>query len=112
MEPIEPDVTIAFYPNLRFPFIQSPWEAISEGEQGGDTDDEPSQEQRPTNGRAPVDIFTLIVLVDTQNLKDCHPYTGEGPALIMRTTRWQLEDFCTELKAEYHFLESNRNVGE
>jgi hypothetical protein len=104
-QPIEPDVTIGFYPNLYFPFLKSHWVPVPKDEEDVGPDEKPLHEEVPENDGASHDIFTLIVLIDTQNLKDCHPYTGEGPALIMQVRRQDLEAFCVALKEEYCALE-------
>ncbi len=58
-EPIEPDVKIAIYPDMYFPFLKDKLDST------GSTDT--SNEE----------LFTVMVFMDTYNFKDCSSYSLE-----------------------------------
>ena len=101
-EPLDPDITIGIYPDQDFPFLCfsqdkhiSPErnEAGSLGNQGeGDVEN---------NDEEDISGFTLIVAVDLYNFRGSRAYYGEYVALIMTTTRQDLERFTKELREEY-----------
>ena len=99
-EPLDPDVTIAIYPEMFFPFLRSKFEILYESE-----DFKQSREQREKRkqetGKLPDDPINLIVFIDAYNFENSDAYSGEGPALIMCPDRSALEFFCSELKQEY-----------
>jgi hypothetical protein len=111
-QPLEPDVTIAIYPGMDFPFLESHWQPVEEDDAcqqvaGDEAQREPASDDEPQD-----DWVTLIVVVDTYNLKDARSYSGEGLALIMRPTRQELEVFCADLKREYQDFAEKYKVNE
>ncbi len=111
-QPIEPDVTVAFYPNMEFPFLESHWQWVEEDDESRQTEEAAEQHKPIAEDAPPDDWITLIVAVDTYNLKDSHGYSGEGLALIICPTRQQLEEFCAELKREYQEFVEKYKVNE
>ena len=86
--PLEPDITVAFYPKMAFPFIytaRTPWGGAEVGEENP----------------APEDSINVIAMVDRYNLQGGFMYHGCGPALILMVSRQQLTDFLVELREEY-----------
>jgi hypothetical protein len=112
-QPIEPDVTVALYPQMDFPFLESHWQRVEEGDENQQTEED-TERNRPIieDDLPPDDWITLIAAVDTYNLKDSRGYSGEGLALIMCPTRQQLEEFCAELKREYQEFVEKYKVNE
>ncbi len=91
-QPIEPDITIAIYPYMGFPFgIKSHWEFIYERDRK--LEEEIKQE-----------CFTLIILIDAYNFKDSGAYCDNGVSLHLLVKKKRLEAFVAELEAEYKNL--------
>ncbi len=111
-EPIEPEVTIAFYPEMHFPFIESHWERVYESDPMKVRREEREQQKQESGGILPDDDITVAVMVDTYNFIDEGGYSGDGVALILHPTRQQLEVFCAELEREYEALEKPKMVEE
>ena len=82
-EPIEPDVKIAIYPDMYFPFLKE--KLVS-----NDAIDISKEE-----------LFTIMVFMDTYNFIDCNSYSSEGVSLNLIVRRKDLEEFVTELESEY-----------
>jgi len=93
-QPIEPDITIAIYPYMDFPFgIKSHLEFVNE-------EDRKVYEEIHAKG----DCFTIITLIDTYNFKDSGAYSGNGISLHLIAKRERLEKFVTDLEFEYQNL--------
>jgi len=84
LEPIEPDVKVAIYPDNYFPFLKDKFISVDET----DTNEE--------------GWFTVMVFMDTYNLKDCLSYSSEGISLNLIIRRKDLEEFVTDLETEYN----------
>jgi hypothetical protein len=95
-EPLEPDVTIAIYPNTFFPFLKSHWTLID--------DDKEKQIENEIQERFEDDLFTVITFIDSYGFKDEESYSGEGISLHMIVRREDLEKFVTDLETEYYKL--------
>jgi hypothetical protein len=99
-QPLEPDVIIAIYPEMYFPFLETKLEVLYESE-----DFRQKREQREKRkqeaGKLPDDPITFIIFVDAYNFENSDAYSGQGPALIMCLNRSEIEAFCSELKKEY-----------
>lgn len=98
-EPVEPDVKIAIYPEMFFPFLKSHWILIDEGT---NEEIEQRENEKKEEGKHPEDLFTIIIFIDSYNFKNCEYYSGEGISLHMIITRKDLEKFVTELETEYN----------
>lgn len=92
-EPVEPDIVIAIYPDIYFPFMKSHWTLVYEG-------DRKLEEMEPEKGKC----FTIITLIDSYNFKDSGAYSGSGISLNMIVKREDLENFVTALESEYKNL--------
>lgn len=94
-QPIEPDITIAIYPFMDFPFgIKSHWEFVNE------EDRKLHEEMQQARG----ECFTIIALADVYNFKDSGAYSGNGISLHLITKRERLEKFAADLESEYKDL--------
>jgi hypothetical protein len=78
-EPVDPDITVALYPDDYFPFLTTPY----------------AEKQRQ-----PGDYFTLIILANVYNFKGEDAYGGQGLALHMVSARHELEAFTDQLEKE------------
>jgi hypothetical protein len=96
-QPIEPDVTLAIYPEMEFPFLESHWQPVAESDEDRQVEENREQGEQAVEGKLPDDWITLIAAVDTYNFKGSRAYSGEGLALIMCPTRQELEQFCADL---------------
>lgn len=94
-EPVEPDVLIAIYPEMFFPFVKSHWILIEDGEL------KQIEKEKQEKGKSPDDLFTIITFFDTFNFKNCGAYSGQGISMHMIVKRKYLEKFVTELETEY-----------
>jgi hypothetical protein len=95
-EPLEPDVTMAIYPNKFFPFLKCHWTLI-------DNDKEEQIENEIREIRED-DLFTIITFIDSYGFKDETSYSGEGISLHMTVRREDLEKFVSDLEIEYNNL--------
>lgn len=97
-EPVEPDIVIAIYPDMYFPFMKSHWTLIYEG-------DRKQEEMEPEKGNC----FTIITFIDSYNFKDAGAYSGKGISLHLIVEREGLENFVTELESEFKSLKLEHN---
>jgi len=97
-EPVEPDIVIAIYPDMYFPFMKSHWTLVYEG-------DRKQEEMESENGNC----FTIITFIDSYNFKDAGAYSGSGISLHLIVKREALENFVTELETEYKSLKFEHN---
>jgi hypothetical protein len=108
-QPLEPDVIIAIYPEMFFPFLETKLEILYESE-GFRQQREQREKRKQEIGKLPDDPITLIVFVDVYNFEHSEAYTGEGPALIMCPNRSEMEAFCAELKQEYLYFQRKYKI--
>jgi hypothetical protein len=95
--PDEPDVTLAFYPGVVFPFIDMDVSRPSGNISGMHSDDLP---------------IAVIAMIDSYNFGFEFAYQGLGPALILHVRRPVLEAFHDDLQAELEaFLEEYGPLG-
>ena len=110
-EPWEPDIIVAIYPNMYFPFLRSHWQVVYERE-----DLKEARQQREIEKfireKLPDDLFQLICFIDVQNFKDGGGYPGDGIALHLKVYRKDLEQFFTDLSREYEEFKKQYKVGE
>lgn len=104
-EPFDPDVVIAIYPEMRFPFMKSHheliWMSLKMKKRV-----ERREREKLEKGKLPDDPITLICFIDAYNFRNTTAYYGSGIALHLTVERKDLEAFCLELKKEYaHFKE-------
>lgn len=98
-EPVDPDVLIAVYPEMFFPFIKSHWIAIESREL------KQIEKEKPAKCNNPDDLFTIITFIDTYNFKNSGAYSDQGISMHMIVKRKDLEKFVTDLETEYKNLE-------
>jgi len=96
-EPVEPDIVIAIYPDMYFPFMKSHWVSIDDGEMKQVEMEKTEKSKRP-------DLFTVIAFIDTYNFENSGAYSGQGISLHMVVKRKDLETFITDLESEYKNL--------
>jgi hypothetical protein len=104
-EPYEPDVILAIYPEMHFPFLRSHYQVIWKNSR---TKEEVERRERKKleQGKLPDDPITLICFIDAYNFRNTRTYCESGVALHLTVERKDLELFCLELKKEYaHFKE-------
>jgi hypothetical protein len=102
-QPLEPDIVLAIYPEIYFPFLPPKWELVSESEKISRMR-ETHQLVKDLAGQLPDDPFTVITLIDAYNFGDTSGYSGVGPALILHASRWQVKNFCDQLQGEYELF--------
>lgn len=95
-EPIEPDIKVAIYPDMYFPFLKDKWILIEDGE---------IKQKEEKDLKNPDDLFTIITFIDAYNFKNCGAYSGSGISLHQIINRSDLEKFVDELEKEYSNLE-------
>ena len=99
-EPIDPDVILAIYPEMDFPFIKPHHEVIWMSLKVKEKI-ERRQREKQEKGKLPDDWITLICFIDAYNFQNSGAYYDSGIALHMLVERKDLEAFCLELKREY-----------
>lgn len=101
-EPIEPDVVVAIYPHMIFPFMPTKWKLVSVSQSYLESVENHEILREAAGGRLATDPFTIIVFVDIYNFgEESGGYKGDGPALIMCPSRYELMQFMLELRQEY-----------
>jgi hypothetical protein len=101
-EPIEPDFTLAIYPNMAFPFMESRYERIYTSERALQEERQHEQARVAAGGKLPDDYFTIILRIDLYNFGDEIAYAGEGPALIMMPQRKEVRKFLEDYEQEFY----------
>lgn len=110
-QPTEPDVTIAFFPGMQFPFIPG-WRNPAGWDEGTPAAREGRQRRKAARkGLLPDDRFTMIVFVDSYNWPGSS-YSNTGFALHMTPTRKELATFYYALKNEYDEFVVRENLEE
>lgn len=99
-ESLDPDVTIAIYPEQHFPFLKSKWKLVSESEEVKKKRIKREME-KAEKGSLPDDYIDIILFFDVYNFKDASAYYGDGICLKMTVTRAQVSRFYEDLKEEY-----------
>jgi hypothetical protein len=99
--PTDPDIILAIYPKMIFPFMPSNLELVWASDESIQQAEDHELIREVAGGRLPDDFFTLILMVDIYNYGEEHGYYGEGPALIMMPRRHELRTFLDELQTEY-----------
>lgn len=111
-QPIEPDIVVGFYPDAYFPFMPSHSKIIYEAEHVKTEALAREKQKRENGGKLPDDTITMVAMVDSYNFKDCVAYEGQGPAFIMTPSRENLEQFLSDLKAEWKLFEVEQRLEE
>jgi hypothetical protein len=101
-QPIEPDFTLAIYPNMAFPFMESRYERIYTSERALEEERQRAQAREAAGGKLSDDYFTIILMIDLYNFGDEIAYAGEGPALIMMPQRKEVQKFLEDYDQELH----------
>lgn len=104
-EPVEPDIIMAIYPDIFFPFLKSHWVLV---EKDGEKYIGADRKDSDNNSRNSNDLFTVITFVDSYGFKGSDSYSGEGMSLHIITTRKDLEKFVTDLEIEHNDFMKNR----
>lgn len=99
-EPLEPDVIIAIYPSVFFPFLKSHWTLVDNSGEEQIEKDVANEIQNISED----DLFTIITFIDSYSFKDEKSYSGEGISLHIIVTRKDLEKFVSDLEIEYNNL--------
>ena len=110
-EPIDPDIIVAIYPEMYFPFQRSHYTLIHESEDYKKKRGE-REKLKKELGSLPDDSFTIIVFIDAYNFKNSDAYYGEGISLHLIVDRVTLENFNSELSREYSEFKEKYKVDE
>lgn len=110
-EPIEPDVIIAIYPEMFFPFLGGKGEPMWQSDEIR-RKSENRAVLKAEKGVLPDDIITLICCVDSYAFKDSGHYCGNGISLHLIVKRHEIEKFYEELKTEYFAFKKRFKVDE
>jgi hypothetical protein len=70
------------------------------------------QRKEQNGGKLPDDIITMMAMVDCYNFKGCKAYEGQGPALVLTTTRRKWEKFRKELESEWERFKIEQRLDE
>jgi len=97
-EPLEPDVTLAFYPGKFFPFIDETEIASVR------SDNNTELNKCNSNTAIYEDLITVITMIDEYNFQGSKAFSGDGIALILTCKKQDLTDFLKQLKQEYSVL--------
>ncbi len=108
-EPLEPDIIVAVYPGMYFPFLPSHMKLIYERDEIKAKRIAREQE-KAKKGKLPDDAFTFIAFVDAYNLKDARAYQGQGLSWQMIVHRNALEQFVADLEEEYRVFKESFGV--
>ncbi|HAK88381.1 MAG TPA: hypothetical protein DHV16_05550 [Nitrospiraceae bacterium] len=102
-ESLDPDVTIAIYPEQHFPFLESKWKVVLEKDEVKQKRIE-REKEKTEKGLLPDDYIDIILFFDVYNFKGASAYYGDGICFKMTVTRAQLTRFYEDFKKEYiHF---------
>jgi len=110
-EPIDPDIIVAIYPEMYFPFLKSHYTLIDESENHKKKRQEREKLKKELGG-LPDDSFTIIVFIDAYNFKNSDAYYGEGISLHLIVDRVILENFKSDLSKEYSEFKEKYKVDE
>lgn len=110
-ESLDPDVTVAIYPDEYFPFLKSHWVLLHESEEQKQ-EREAQLQRKKERGKLPDDSYTIIIFVDAYNFKGEGVYQGDGFSLQMMVNRTTLEAFADALAREYEEFKKQFNVDE
>jgi hypothetical protein len=99
-EPLDPDVELELYPERGLSHLPRKFPIVWESPESN-AEREAEEKRRAEAGQLPDDRITVILLVDTYNFEDGGPYSGDGVAVRLSTTRADLERFYEELRSEY-----------
>lgn len=108
-ESLDPDVTVAIYPDELFPFLKSHWVLTHESEKQ-QQEREARLQRKKEEGKLPDDSYTVIVFVDAYNFKGEAAYQGDGVSLQMIVKRTSLEAFADALAREYEEFKEKFSV--
>jgi hypothetical protein len=104
-EPYEPDVVLAIYPEMHFPFLRSHYQVIRMNSKAKE-EVERREREKLEKGKLSDDLMTLACFIDAYNFRNTNSYCESGIALHLTVERKDLEAFGLELKKEYaHFKE-------
>ena len=98
-EPMEPDVILAIYPGMYFPFRTKKSCLVWESDESSNKREE-REKLKAGKGVFPDDWFTLMCYVDAYAFKSGE-YCGDGISLHLDIRRQELERFYEDLKTEY-----------
>lgn len=110
--PTEPDVVIAFFPDFAIPFLPSTAKMIYEADSAKASRERQERRKKQNEGKLPDDNITMVAMVDCYNFKGCKAYEGQGPALVLTTTRRKWEKFRDELESEWQRFKIEQRLEE
>ncbi len=110
-EPIDPDIIVAIYPEMYFPFLKSHYTLIDESEDHKKKRQE-REKLKKELGSLPDDSFTINVFIDAYNFKNSDAYYDEGISLHLIVDRVTLENFKSDLSKEYSEFKEKYRVDE
>lgn len=99
-EALEPDIVVAIYPEMYFPFLPHHHKLIRESE-SFKARRVAREKEKAKHGKLPDDSFTVMFFVDAYNFKEADAYYGQGFSLNLIVERHELERFYTDLIGEY-----------
>ena len=99
-EPVDPDVMISLFPDLRLAY----WGTSTSLDVESDQKEEASEQSSPPNLEHDKDLFTLVVLVSPYQFKESDYYGCGGPGLQLVVSRSELEAFLAQLRDEFEAL--------
>lgn len=99
-QPIEPDITLAVYPDRLFPFLPSHRVLLYEKPELREARLRRIKRKEELK-QLPDDWFQLICLIDTYNFAETKGYSGNGVALHLAAKRSDVQVFLQNLKQEY-----------
>jgi len=110
-EALDPDVTIAIYPEQHFPFLESKWKIVSESAETKQKRIE-REKEKAEKRLLPDDDIDVILFFDVYNFKGASTYYGDGICFKMTVTRAQITRFYDDLKQEYIQFKQKHAVDE
>ena len=100
-ETIEPDFIFAIYHDMAFPFMPSRYVRVYTSEKVQREERQREEDRAAAGGKLPDDVFTVIMMADVFNFGDEIAYCGEGPAIVMKVSRLDLQNFLEDYQREY-----------
>lgn len=111
-EALDPGFLVAVYPDKFFPFIPSNRIKVYQSDELRQQQMDIELVRELAGGNLPEDPVTIIVRVDSFNFCDEIAYSGNGPAIILTSTRYKIQQFIDALQLEYEATKcGKRNPG-
>ncbi|MDT8391994.1 MAG: hypothetical protein RRC34_15950 [Lentisphaeria bacterium] len=103
---LEPATRIAIYPGTMWPFCPERWEC---------NDQQPIEDliewerRRFVEAASPNGVWTVMILIDSENFRNADLVTGDGLVLTLSTERQEIERFRREIEIEHR--EFSKRIG-